>query len=200
MKNKTIEYFLKNFKRYNSYLQDNIREEAYKQYNILVNKYKDDPKKLKKQTLNNMFPVISVYKSLLINNIEQKQAFFLVDKINSQKKLEEAKSTSKILHMFGLYKLYPSIFKKVTLSSFSSDIGFDPEFIVINKKQCKFNMKKCIFCERCKQENCFELTPVFCHTDIVFNTNLHPNIIWHRDYTLSEDGPYCDFDVKLKEE
>ena len=188
----TIPYLIN---EYGEAKKDKILENANKVYLDLCNENKDESKEVKKQTFANIYPSISLYKALIKEGISKEDSIHFLDYTYSDRARNKANSLSKILRMFGLYKIYPSMFSKVTKKTFNEASGFKPEFIVSNNKRCKFNMTKCLYCEVCNRYNMNFLVPIFCHTDDANNANLHPNLIWHRNSTLGMGAEYCDFDI-----
>lgn len=172
-----------------------IMKDAHRRYEELCKENASDSKALKKHTEENMFPCMSIYEALQKNGIAKEKALEFMDMCWSKKAQSGAKSMKKMLKPFGLYKLYPRMFQWVAKNQFGEKAGFEAVFYDCGKHRCKFDMKKCVFCEICEKYGCPELTKCFCHVDDVNNGGLHPDLIWNRTKCMGEGQDLCDFDI-----
>ena len=177
---------------------ESILKLAEQKFDKLCADHADEPKAVKAQTHNNMYPCISLYWSLQEKGVEPPKALDFLDKSWSKMAEPKAASIRTLLKIPGLYKLMPAIFKFVTLKQFGETAGFQAKFYDMGKGRCKFDMTKCLFCDLCKKNGCPELVPCFCHTDDVTDGNMHPKLLWNRTKVMGEGGNVCDFDLIVK--
>ena len=181
--------------KYGKEKTDLIMNDALKIYDSLCKLNASEPKAVKAQTFGNAYPAISLYKALLNNDIAKEEAFEFMDFTYSARAKKSADLMNKAFKIPGLYKLYPRMFKMVANKQFGEAAGFKSKFYDTEKTRCKFDMTKCLYCDVCKREGCFELVPCFCHTDDINNANLHPKLIWNRKRFMGKGDDCCDFDI-----
>ena len=172
-----------------------IMKDAYGRLEELCSENAADSKALKVHTEENMFPCMSIYESLQKHGVPKEEALEFMDQSWSKKAEPGAQSMKKMLKPFGLYKLYPRMFQWVAKNQFGEKAGFEAVFYQCGKHRCKFDMKKCVFCDICKKYGCPELIKCFCHVDDVNNDGLHPRLIWNRTQCMGDGGDFCDFDI-----
>ncbi len=164
----------------------------------LCRENESDSKSIKEHTEFKIYPLIGIYHAMQKHGIEKDEALQFIDNTYSLMAEQEAESIRKILKIPFVYKLMPKVFKYVTLQQFGEKAGFKAKFYNTAKTQCKFDVEKCLYCDVCRKNNCFELTKCFCHTDDVKDGNMHPHIHWNRTKTMGEGGNICDFDITVK--
>ena len=166
----------------------------------LCRDHAEDPRPVKAQTENNLYPCIALYEGLQQAGVKPKDAVKFLDQVWSLRAIPRARSIQRILKIPGLYRLMPKIFKKVTLSQFGEEAGFKATFYDLGGSRCKFDMTKCLYCDLCKKYGCPELVPCFCHTDDVTSGHMHKKLLWNRTKTLGEGADVCDFDLLISED
>ena len=164
----------------------------------LIAENTNDSKAVKEHTEEKIYPLIGIYRAMQNNGITKAEALAFIDKTYSLMAEPEAESIRKMLKIPFAYKLMPKIFKSMTLNFFGEKAGFKAHFYQTSKKQCKFDMQKCLYRDVCTKYGCFELTQCFCHTDDVKDGNMHPRIHWNRTKTMGEGGDVCDFDITVE--
>ena len=158
-----------------------------------------DPKAVKAQTEQNLYPCIALSEGLQQSGVKPQEALKFLDQVWSLRAIPKARSIQRMLKVPGLYKLMPGIFKKVTLSQFGEAAGFQAKFYDLGSSRCKFDMTKCLYCDLCRKYGCPELVPCFCHTDDVTSGHMHEKLLWNRTKTMGEGGDVCDFDLLITE-
>ena len=199
MKNKTMNEVASVVKdHWPADISDKITNTAFARYKQLCIENNSVCRAKKKHYMDNIFPCISYYESLQTNGISKQDALNFLDKTWSKRAQKGADSTKSMLKHFGLYKLYPAMFKFVAKNQFGEKAGFKATFYKSDKKQCKFDMTRCLFLDTCKKYGCPELTICFCHTDDINNDNLHPDLCWNRTKYMGNGGDLCDFDIYVR--
>lgn len=176
-----------------------IMEEAERRLAQLCVENSSDSRAVKKHTEENIFPCISIYEALQKNGVTKEQSLEFMDESWSRRAKAGAESMRKILGFAGLYKLYPAMFQWVAKNQFGAAAGFQADFYDLGRKRCKFDMKKCLFCDTCERYGCPELTRCFCHVDDINNKELHPRLCWNRTRYMGGGGEICDFDIFVTE-
>ena len=201
MKNKAFKEMEPLFcERWGKEKTEQIMKIASQRFSWLCQQNIADSKAVKQHTEKNLFPCISLYESMQKCGIPKEEALDFLDISWSKRAEKGANSTRKILKFAGLYKLYPAIFKWVAKNQFGTAAGFQADFYDCGKQRCKFDMKKCLFCDTCERYECPELTKCFCHVDDINNKDLHPRLCWNRTQFMGEGKDFCDFDIFVQEE
>ena len=158
-----------------------------------------DPKAVRKQTVFNLYPCLALYESLRQAGVKDQDALSFLDRVWSLRAIGQAHSIRQLLKIPGLYRLMPWIYRKITLKQFGQAAGFQATFYDLGNRRCKFDMTRCLYCDRCQKYGCPELVPCFCHTDDVTSGSMHEKILWNRTKTMGEGGDVCDFDIIVTE-
>ena len=107
--------------------------------------------------------------------------FFSVTDLNTQKgKNENKKSIVKYVKWYTpeKEKMYPTSFK----------VDFVGQK---NENDCYYRITRCPICSYTKKLGVEELMPLLCELDNVMITLQHG--VLHREFTLADGGPYCDY-------
>ena len=165
----------------------------------LCRAHSGDPKPVKAHREGDIFPCISLYRAMQAEGIQKEKALAFLDESWSSRAKAGAEKNRKLLRLFGLYKLYPAMFRSVAKKQFGTAAGFEAKFYDTEKTRCKFDMTKCLFLDTCRDCGCPELTVCFCHTDDINNEGLHPRLRWNRTRYMGGGGDLCDFDIYVTE-
>ena len=164
----------------------------------LMAENKDASRLQKRHYKNNLFPTISLFYALLNNGFTRDKARELSDKAFLETIMDKRKMLIVLMKIPGMYKLYPTLFRKMQAKMFSSELGFQCTYHEASKTRCRFDMTKCFYHATCLRYNCPELCKSFCHSDDLTSDGIHKNIIWHRTKTIGNGDELCDFEIKLK--
>ena len=102
-----------------------IQEESNLKYRSLVEENKNIPKALKQHTGMNIFPAISVYKTLRNHGMEEATAVDVIRKFFTNICRVMFRPVSWYLHIGGAYHKYPAGMVKNSLRDYSPDAGFE---------------------------------------------------------------------------
>ena len=171
---------------------------AWKSYDTLCMENMEDTKAVKKHTFEKIYPCISLYEGLLENGKDREEAVLFLDISFSRRAENDAEAIRKALKIPGMYRLMPKIFKWMTVNNFGENQGFKATFYDTDKREIKFDMTQCLYCDVLRKYGYPELIPCFCHTDDVTNGNMHPKLCWHRTKIMGDGGDVCDFNLFIK--
>ena len=172
-----------------------VLEFAQEELERLIREHAGASKAVRVHTEKNIFPCVSLYRALQQCGIPKEDALSFLDRTWSQRAMASAKATAGLLHLFGLYRIYPALFSMVAKQQFGEAAGFSAHFYDMGPGRCKFDMTKCLFLDTCTRLGCPELTACFCHVDDVNNGGLHPRLCWNRSKFMGGGGDCCDFDI-----
>jgi hypothetical protein len=149
-------------------------------------------KSIKIHFVQNMFPIIAYYKTLLEHNYTEENAYNLALKI-SQKAAHIQKDKNKSFSKFPFaYKIYKAFVKNVMKKKYP-EVGWETEWILCNNNEIHFNFKTCIYVDMTTKYNCSKLCTVFCKNDNIVFSGYEPKILFKRNGTIAEGSPNCDF-------
>lgn len=144
-----------------------------------------------------ILPAIAAYKTLckvMKKDAAYKTVYGYVKK-NADKK---RKLFEKFVKIPGAYKIIPWMFTNGTKIAFNEEAGFARREIKTSGGVWRIDMTKCPYHDFCAKYGCPELCVPFCDSDDICYTDLHPNLLWHREKTLGRGGDCCDFCMKIK--
>ena len=159
----------------------------------------EDHRAVKNHTETDIYPCIAVYEGLIREGVSKEEAEKFLDVTYSRKAEVGATQMRMLCKIPGVYKLVPTLFRKVTDLQFGEKAGFHAVFLESDKNRTRFNMEKCLYCDRLQRYGYPELVKCFCHTDDVKNGAMHPKLCWARTKTMGEGGDVCDFDMYIRE-
>ena len=173
-----------------------IRREADALCRELKEENRDLPRALKQHTETNIFPAISVYKTLLRHGMEPAEACGVIRRFFVRLCGVMFKPVSWYLHIGGLYHRYPAGMVRRSLRDFSPEAGFayrmseqsDPAV-------ARFDIVSCPYHAMCEKYDCLELNPAFCDSDDAKYGRLHKNLKWARTGTIGNGAACCDFRI-----
>lgn len=179
--------------RYGETKGNNIYENAEKYYK----KFLDDAdyrnsEVIKDHMVNNIFPVLAYYMSLLDEGLEQSAAYDNV-LLETQRYAKIAKDKYKTLgSMIGAFFIFRLFVKKIMSKNFPNE-GWETEWVKSDGKEVSFNLKRCVYHETVDRYGHPELCTVFCKNDTTSFSGLLPKIRFERSGTIGEGKKLCDF-------
>lgn len=154
-------------------------------------------KAIKTHKTKYILPVVAVYKVLQNHGLSKEKAKDLIEEYLFFKTEKIAKKCRIIGKLPFFYSLFMVIFNKVM------DKGYPKEGWIIGdvilgdviqgEDSAAFNMKSCLYVETLSELQCSELTPMFCHTDVIMYENMSPYLNFQRTKTLAGGFDCCDF-------
>lgn len=89
-------------------------------------------------------------------------------------------------------KIFPHDFVQTVRSENSV---WKSEIISDNENGSEFRIYTCPFRDFCAAYNVPEIATIFCESDDIMYSELHPKIKWERNGTLARGNAYCDFRI-----
>lgn len=144
--------------------------------------------------VNTILPRIALYRALIEMHYEKTEAYSKVkkylDEIVGRQMNDQLKSAEKIPGFFALFR--NKMYKEVT----SSD-NWDVEVIENTKTAIRYNIKRCLWFDACKENGCAELCQIFCDVDHIIYGNMN-KVSFTRNGTIGKGQAYCDFCYRRK--
>ena len=128
----------------------------------------------------------------------KREALQLVHDFVEKRAWKLKKTIRFLLHIPGLYRCVPELFRKKTPQFFGETAGFAANEIQTSGGVWRIDMTRCPYHDACVKYGCPELCPCFCDSDDITYGDLHKNLVWHRTKTLGRGDDCCDFLMKVK--
>lgn len=103
----------------------------------------------------------------------------------------------KLMKIPRAYTLMPFAALMAMKISFNKEAGFARKDIMLSGGVWRVDMTKCPYNNVLKSYDCGRLCILFCKTDDICNSNLHPKLDWRRTKTLGNGDDCCDFYLKI---
>lgn len=181
--------------KYGENIGNKIIKDSYIRFEEICKENIDEDKAMYSHTRKSIYPAISVFDSLLKNNIVRAEAIqFIIDFCEFRGK-KNAKIVKRILKFPGMYKRFPKIFGNTAKKKFGVKQNFKTTFYEVSNKKVSFDMTKCPYNDIMKKYNCPEITVAFCRIDDVIYSDMHKKLKWHRTKTLGGGDECCNFNI-----
>ena len=175
---------------------ENLLEEVYKRTAQLIKENRNVNKE-KMNHFKQILPSIAFYEVLLKKEKSKTKAIEIYEKWCFIKIEKMSKMIQNVLKIPGLYSNIPRVMKFLINKVFGNLAGFD--YIERNQKDgFAVDMIVCPYVETCKKYKCPELAYIFCKSDDICYSNMHPKLVWGRTKTLARGGNCCDFKLWIK--
>ena len=151
----------------------------------------------KRHLRGQILPGIAAYETLQ-RVMPKREALQLVHDFVEKRAWKLKKTIRFLLHIPGLYRCVPELFRKKTPQFFGETAGFAANEIQTSGGVWRIDMTRCPYHDACVKYGCSELCPCFCDSDDITYGDLHKNLVWHRTKTLGRGDDCCDFLMKVK--
>jgi len=177
--------------RYGQEITDTILLETKNTYNLYLKNdtLKDNPHK--KQLINMIFPILSVYLAMKNNHLTQQNALADVEDLMRETFFSTQLSGIRLINRV-LPDPFPVIKPAFRIMMRFSDLPSGQEVKSDDKNSFAINVYQCFIHDTLKELGAPELTPVFCASDDWLSAAM-PKIQWWRTQTLGRGGEMCDF-------
>lgn len=140
--------------------------------------------------LCNLFTSLALYKLLMNQGKESRDAYKIVAQEGWKAVKKSAKTYQRLIRIPGMFKIFskflPSMFEK------GSGYGWEHQWNEMNDHRMDFQCNKCIYATILEKYGIREFGNMFCHADIINYGHL-PGVTFKREHTLCSDGKPCDF-------
>lgn len=178
------------------YINDNFKEVEAKEIllkadNILSNLEKhcmDESKSRRKNLFNSIYPCVALYEALQ-SKLSKQKSFQHMDKMIFN---HTNNSSKKVYKTMGKLPFFFSLFRKMFSLGLKGD-SWEVEWLKNDKIEFKYNVKKCLWHETFRNNNCSELCKLFCRNDEINFTNASKKIKFKRNGALGYGDELCDF-------
>ena len=143
-----------------------------------------------------ILPAIAVFKALC-SVMSEDEAFDVMRGYIFNNAKRARKIYDKLMKIPGAYRLMPFAAAKVMKKSFGKDAGFERKTIMVSGGIWRVDITKCPYHDGLKSYGCDRLCRLFCETDDICNSELHPKLVWHRTKTLGKGDDCCDFCLRI---
>ncbi len=175
-----------------------IARDANRRYEQLCIENKLESKAVQRHTNLEIYPCIALLDAQIRQGVPREVAIqFLFDYIECKSKRME-NIIKKIMKIPGIYKKVPVLFGKMAKKNFGKAANFDAQYHVINKKEMRFDMNKCLYYDIFLYYQYPEMTQAYCQADDILYGNMHPKLSWERTKTLGNGDCICDFKIMVK--
>jgi hypothetical protein len=166
-----------------------INEYQHMQFQSMVAKISNKSENQTHTLKNIILPRIALYKALIELNYTREESFAKIkkylDEIVGKKMNTRLRKAEKLPGFFIIFKT--KMYKEV-----SSNDNWDVEIVENSKKTIKYNIKKCLWYDACKENECTELCQIFCDVDHIIYGNMK-KVDFIRKGTIGKGQDYCDF-------
>jgi hypothetical protein len=143
----------------------------------------------------NILPGYACYRAMLdsgISNLEVVE--FMKDELckSTERMAKFSKRLSLKSYTYGLIRFL----MKVALNYGFPKQGWTAVMLESNKKQIRFDMTSCLYCEELQKRGALELCSAYCYTDVASYAPLAPAVLFVRQNTLAQTGVKCDFCIE----
>jgi len=115
--------------------------------------------------------------------------------------LDEAWKPGALKKNASLDKIPPRLFmpicRKIVVTAFGKEAGFQQEVVSQNKNEVRFNIYACPYVRIMTELGCTEACPIVCRQDEYSYGGLR-GVAFERTQTLGRGDPLCDFCYRLK--
>ena len=170
---------------------DALVNDAVTLCNALCGQYRELPKKETLHTERMIFPRAAIYLQM-IKYISREEAIGLIEeavKIGVESDRKRLHLATKIPFIRPLFFL---VFRKMTGTMFSGDVGFQFEEIEADSRHYRVDVLQCPYRKYCELLGCKELTETFCLSDDRVYGNMC-GIAFERHGTIGRGSDKCDF-------
>lgn len=176
-----------------------IMNEVNELYEKLCIENSGSTPELKEHTEKIIYPLIALYE-VLKNYTDNENAMEFTEECFFESVHMQEKTLKNFINSNNLASSFPETFAEEFRKSYSEKAGFRTEFIVTEKRKTRFNILECPYEKITSGLNCPELCHCFCKADEICYSGISPELKWHREHTLAENGSYCDFCLEYTEQ
>jgi hypothetical protein len=166
---------------------EKISQHQQERLDTLVKQCENKSKNQLKTLKTLIYPPIALYQALIEIPMENDKALQITEKILFHEYQKTANLYQKLEKLPSFFKLFKMGFKKKMN-------GDNWEFSIEQNdaKAIIFTIKRCLWLDTCREQNCPELCPLFCKSDNVIYGKLK-KVTFQRTQTLGMGGECCDF-------
>lgn len=162
-------------------------------------RFSDLPEGVKAHALPRVFPGCAVFYAALENGRTREEAVHEAAEAMYQTIVYPSlRRMRRILKIPGLCRLLPRLASKTISKSYNEAAGFQVDMLRTDSRNVEFDVRKCPYAELCGLLGCPEMTDVFCTSDDISFSRLHPRLVFQRSSTIGRGQALCDFRFHLK--
>lgn len=184
--------------KYGTTQAEAIITSARKHFETICEENAGEPAAYDMHTKQRIYPAIASLKAMTEAGIARQEAIDFLCDYYRWRAARTAVSFKKMMKVPGLYRLMPSLWKKMTPKMFGEAAGFKSIWYDDPDWELSFDMVQCPYFDKCSAYGCPELCKAYCEADDICYGNMHPKIIWGRTQTLGKGGDCCDFRMAIK--
>lgn len=184
--------------KYGTTQAEAIITSARKHFEAICKENAGEPAAYDMHTKQRIYPAIASLKAMTEAGIARQEAIDFLCDYYRWRAARTAVSLKKMMKVPGLYRLMPSLWKKMTPKMFGEAAGFKSIWYDDPDWELSFDMVQCPYFDKCSAYGCPELCKAYCEADDICYGDMHPKIIWGRTKTLGKGGDCCDFRMAIK--
>lgn len=143
---------------------------------------------------NSIFPGIAIYQTLQKYGFTKNEAYYILE--NTFKPIAKFAGI-----IYNTLDLLPNGYKLIRKSLWNDMKGknskcWETDFLQDDDNGFAYTVNKCIFVDVPAENNCSEISKLYCKNDIYCFKGLHRHVKWERTQTLGYGGSCCDFVFK----
>ena len=166
-----------------------IWNDALDEYDALIPHSYGESKGRTDNLVNNIYPMIALYRAIQKNNVDKEEA------LKSMFDIMREKTTNGIRKQYKFFGKTPLIFPLIRFM-FGQGLKGDSwkvHFIESNKENFRYDIKECLWAQACSKEGCPELCQIFCRNDEINFVDISKYMKFHRTKTIGNGDDICDF-------
>ncbi len=176
-------------KKYGDKDGKNINDHQKTNYDLIVLKIENKSENQIRTLKDTILPHVALYKALQELNYSQDDALLAVKEYLDN---YVGKGMNETLKRMEIIPGFFTIFRKIMYKIVYGNDNWDSEILENSKNKIAYTVKKCLWFEACKENDCIELCKVFCDTDHIIYGNLK-KVAFTRKGTIGNGSEYCDF-------
>lgn len=166
-----------------------IWNDALEEYDALVPHALGESEGRTKNLLNNIYPMIALYRAIEENNITKDESLKSMFDIMREK---TEKGIRKQYKAMGKTPLIYTLIRFMFSQGLKGD-SWKVQFKENNKEHFSYDVKECLWKTTCDKEGCPELCAIFCKNDEINFTEVSKYLHFTRSEALGYGGSLCDF-------
>ena len=169
---------------------DQIMQAADTKYLKLQKQYSDLPPAVRQHT-DLIFMNAALY-LCICDHLAKEDAYQIMEDATVKYTLPIGKLLDKITRLPGMSRLFMTVFRKMLLTSFNEDAGFDSTYHEMTNEAISVDITACPYQKYFTASGCPELCKIACLSDDVCYGHMK-RVEFKRTNTLGRGGECCDF-------